>query len=408
MRILLINHYAGSPKLGMEYRPYYFAKYWQKKGHKVTIISASNSHLRTSQPQILKNIQEEEIDGIKYIWVKTPRYIGNGLGRISNMIIFIIKLYFKASFFSKLVSPNVVIASSTYPLDFLPAKRISDITKAKLIFEVHDLWPLSPLELGGYSNYHPFIIVLQWAENFAYKNCDCLVTMLPKTLEYMVLHGLRPDKFHYIPNGIDIKEWKNNKPIPEEYEILIQGLKAKGNSLIAYTGAHGIANDLDSLIEAANLMKNLKVSFLLVGSGSEKERLEKKASFYKLTNLFFLKSIPKNSIPTFLEKMDILYIGLKKQSLFRFGISPNKLIDYLMAGRPIIQAIEAGNDIVSEAMCGISIESENPVKIKESILKLINLPSHDKSILGKNGKNYALKNHEYGSLSDKFLKIIED
>jgi glycosyltransferase involved in cell wall biosynthesis len=406
MKILIINHYAGSAKLGMEYRPYYFATNWLKKGHSVTIIAASYSHVRAHQPRLKKHFHEEYIDGIRYIWIKTPSYKGQSFRRILNMFVFISKLYFKADYLSKLLQPDVVIASSTYPLDIIPAEKIAKRTKAKLIFEVHDLWPLSPIELGGYNKYHPFILIMQWAENFAYRNCDNLVTMLPKTLDYMVLHGLRPEKFHYIPNGINMIDWENREAIPKELELLITGLKSKGHKIIGYTGAHGIANALDSLIESANLMKSEKVTFLLVGSGPEKGKLKRKAAFLHLPNLFFLDPIPKKSIPAFLEKMDILYIGLQKQPLFRFGISPNKLIDYMMAGKPVIQAIESGNDIVTDAKCGISIEPENPGEIKRAILDILKLSDQEKKDIAKNAVDYILKNHEYSILANNFLQII--
>src|SRR5579875_2060805 len=106
MNILLINHYAGSQYHGMEYRPYYLAKEWVKLGHKVTIIAASYSHLRSKQPQNIINYEVEFIDGIQYIWLKTPSYIGNGLGRIMNMANFISKLYRYKTKILKEISPD--------------------------------------------------------------------------------------------------------------------------------------------------------------------------------------------------------------------------------------------------------------------------------------------------------------
>ncbi|HUX95576.1 MAG TPA: glycosyltransferase family 4 protein [Bacteroidales bacterium] len=407
MKILLINHYAGSPGYGMEYRPYYFAKIWQTQGHSVTIIGSSFSHVRTKQPYIDTSKKEEIIDRIRYIWIKTPRYSGNGKKRILNIIVFIFKIFLNARFLSEYSMNGAVIASSTYPLDIFPAKRISKISNAALIFEVHDLWPLSPMELGGYSKYNPFIQVIQMAEDFAYRKCDQLVSMLPETLDYMVKHGLNPDKFNYIPNGINLDEWKNEKELPQEIAKLIEYLIINENTLIAYTGTHGLANALESLIDAAAMMQNMKVAFILVGSGPEKEQLKKKALTLNLGNVYFLNPILKEFIPVFLSKMDILYIGLQKQSLFKYGISPNKLIDYLMAGKPVIQAIEAGNDIVSDSNCGISIEAENPIKIREAILKLLSFSKDELKELGKNGHDYVLKNHEYSILANKFLKVLE-
>ena len=163
MNILLIDHYAGAPELGMEYRPYYMAKEWIKRGHHVLVVGATYSHLRKKQPQK----GEEIIDGVRYYWIKTNQYKNNGIRRIYSIFLFVLKLRFSLLEICDQFVPDVVIASSTYPFDIYPAKRIARKFKAKLFYEVHDLWPLSPIELGGYSKWHPFILIMQKAENDA-------------------------------------------------------------------------------------------------------------------------------------------------------------------------------------------------------------------------------------------------
>ncbi|MGA2406168.1 MAG: glycosyltransferase family 4 protein [Bacteroidales bacterium] len=407
MNILLINHYAGSPKLGMEYRPYYMAKHWCRMGHKVTIIAASQSHVRSTQPIISNRFEEEELEGIKYIWLKTPSYNGNGIGRIFNMLIFIYKLFMYSKKIINKAKPDVVIASSTYPLDILPAYRISVKSKSKLIFEVHDLWPLSPIEIGGFSKWNPFIVIMQCAENFAYKHSSQVVSMLPMTLKHMVDHGLIPEKFNYVPNGIEIDEWKENELLPIDHKNLIIALKKENHKLVSYTGSFGLANALDFLIDAAKILEKENISFLIVGKGPEREKLFKKIKTLDLKNVFILDSVRKEVIPALLSEMDILYIGLRKQPLFRFGISPNKLIDYMMAARPIIQAIDAGNDIVTESNCGITIEPENQQDIAEAIRKIINLSEFERKEMGENGKKFVIENHNYKFLANKFIEILQ-
>lgn len=406
MNILLINHYAGSPSLGMEYRPYYMAREWKKAGHNVLIVAASNAHVRSKQFDSKEIFEYKNIEEIDYLIVKTPAYSGNSLGRIKNMFSFVSKLYFNTNEIIREFKPNAVIASSTYPLDIFPATKIAKLSKAKLIFEVHDLWPLSPMELGGFSKWHPFIMIMQMAENYAYKNADKVVSMLPKALEHMKSHGLKEDKFEYIPNGIILDEWDITKALPSEHQNAINLEKSNNRQIIAYAGSHGIANALDSLIEAMQKLQDKPVSLFLIGDGPEKENLKELVKSKQIKNVQFLSSLNKNLIPSLLNKMDILYIGLQNQSLFRFGISPNKLIDYLMAGKPIIQAINAGNDIVSDAKCGISVEPENPQKIAEAITQLLNLTDNDKKRLGQNGHQYCIKNHDYTVLSNRFINAI--
>lgn len=140
MNILLINHYAGFPKYGMEYRPYYLAMEWVKEGHSVFIVASSYSHLRIRNPELDKGIKEEEIDGIKYIWLRTIKYKENDLKRVFNMLNLILRLFQYTRYIVKRCSPNIVIASPTYPLDIFPAYLIAKKSNAKLVFEVHDLW----------------------------------------------------------------------------------------------------------------------------------------------------------------------------------------------------------------------------------------------------------------------------
>jgi len=407
MNILLINHYAGSPQYGMEYRPYYLAREWVKMGHKVVITSASFSHLRSKQPKVNGNISEELIDDIRYIWIKTPKYKGNNLKRILNMLTFVSKLMFLSKRLSSQFRPDIVIASSTYPLDIFPAYLISRFSKAKLIFEVHDLWPLTPIELGAMPKWHPFIVILQIAEDFAYKHADKVISILPKALDYMVSRGLDPKKFIHIPNGIDIEEWQSfNAQLPEEHKEIIEKLKKEGKFLVCYAGAHGVANALDYFIESAVYLRDLPVSLVLVGQGPEREKLQRYVIENNLNNVIFLQPVSKDSIPNLLNKMDILYIGWRRSPLYRFGISPNKLFDYMMAGKPVIHAVEAGNDLVAESGCGISIPPEDPVAIAEAIKKLIDMSPLEREEMGRRGREYVIKNHDYKVLAKRFLEAI--
>lgn len=408
MNILLINHYAGSPSLGMEYRPYYMAREWKKAGHNVLIVAASNAHVRSTQFDSKEIFEYKNIEEIDYLIVKTPAYSGNGFARIKNMFSFVSKLYFNANEIIREFKPNVVIASSTYPLDIFPATKIAKLSKAKLIFEVHDLWPLSPMELGGYSKWHPFIMIMQMAENYAYKNADKVVSMLPKALEHMKLHGLSPKKFVYIPNGINIDEYNNTKQIPEKHLELINNLKSNNMNIIAYAGGHSISNALDFFIDAAKIIKNKKIAFVLIGDGIEKKRLTEKVKNENIQNVYFLPFVNKKAIPSLLKETDILYIGWRNNPIYRFGISPNKIFDYMMASKPIIHSVNAGNDIVSDAKCGISVEPENSEKIADAIIQLLNLSDNDKKIMGQNGHNYCLNNHDYSVLSNRFINAITD
>ena len=405
MNILLINHYAGSDYHGMEFRPFYMAREWKKKGHNVTILGADFSHLRKNNPVIEKDFQEEVIDGITYVWVKTPKYQGNGVGRIKNISTFMWKLRMNYKMVADKYKPDAVIASSTYPLDIYPAHRIAKRCNAKLCFEIHDLWPLSPMEIGGFSEKNPAIIVLQRAEDFAFKNSDVIVSILPDADKHIKERGFSTDKFVYVPNGILTGE-KNEAPMESTIERL-QELKDEGYFLVGYTGNHSPANVLDTMIDAAKKTTDEKVKYVLVGKGNVKNELIEYAKANNVTNVEFLDPVLKDNMDNVLNLLDIGYIGLKKRNLFNYGVSPNKLFDYMMAARPVIYAVEASNDPVSDCNCGISVPAENPDAVVDAVMKIKNLSEEEKIRMGKNGKDYVLANHMYEGLADKFLNALK-
>ncbi|MEQ3339765.1 glycosyltransferase family 4 protein [Clostridium butyricum] len=405
MNILLINHYAGSDYHGMEFRPFYMAREWKNKGHNVTILGANFSHLRKNNPVIEKDFQEEVIDGITYVWVKTPQYQGNGVGRIKNISTFMWKLRTNYKMLADKYKPDAVIASSTYPLDIYPAHRIAKRCNAKLCFEIHDLWPLSPMEIGGFSEKNPAIVILQRAEDFAFKNSDVIVSILPNADKHIRERGFLTDKFVYVPNGILTGE-KNEAPMEKTIERL-QELKEQGYFLVGYTGNHSPANVLDTMIDAAKKTTDEKVKYVLVGKGNVKNELMEYAKANNVTNIEFLDPVLKDNMDNVLELLDIGYIGLKKQNLFNYGVSPNKLFDYMMASLPVIYAVEASNDPVKDSNCGISVPAENPEAVVEAVMKIKNLSEEEKIKMGGNGKKYVLDNHMYEGLADKFLNALK-
>lgn len=124
MNILYINHYAGSIYHGMEFRPYYLSREWIKLGHKVRIVGADFSHLRRVNPDVESDFQVDNVDGIEYQWVKAGSYQGNGAARTVSMVRFVWKLWVNAKRLVDEFKPDLVISSSTYPLDAYAARKI--------------------------------------------------------------------------------------------------------------------------------------------------------------------------------------------------------------------------------------------------------------------------------------------
>ncbi len=410
MNILYLNHYAGSPRHGMEYRPYYLAREWVQAGHAVRMLAADFSHVRTRQPDQAGTRHHELIDGIDYHWYPTPVYAGNGLGRVKNIWRFLRQVWREADRIVREFRPDIVIASSTYPMDIWVAHRIVKLARqqgldCRLVFEVHDLWPLSPIELGGMSSAHPFIRLCQTAENYAYRHADVVVSMLPKVAGHMQDHGLDLRKLHIVPNGITLDEWQGNPPpLREDVAQHMRACKQAGLQLVGYAGSHGTPNALDVMLQAAALLRDAPLAFVLVGDGHEKAALQAQAQQLGLQNVAFFDPIPKAQIPSFLAAADIAYIGWQRVSIYRFGIAPNKLMDYMMARCVVLHSVEAGNDPVAEAGCGITVPPADPAAIADGLRQLAALDAGARARMGDAGRQFVLEHHTYPVLARRFLQ----
>lgn len=412
MNILLINHYAGSPQLGMEYRPWYLAKEWVKQGHSVTIVAASFSNLRMCQPKVTRACTTSTEDGIRIVWLKTPAYTGNGVRRIANMLSFILQLYRFLPRIAKECHLNAVIASSTYPLDAYPAHWIAQKTGAQFVFELHDLWPMSPMLLGNYKPTHPFIRIMQRAENYWCRNADKVISLLSEASPHLQQHGLDPTKFFCVPNGIMPEEWANTDNIlPNEYQKVLDTLHSANKFCVGYAGGHAKSNALESLLAAAQILqqKNKAVHFILLGDGTEKAHLQHMAKDFNLNNTTFLPPLPKLNVPCFLKQMDVLFAGGDRRCapLYSSGLALNKLFDYMMASKPVILAFGDIPSIVKSSGCGYSVQCEEPESISNAILKLWNTPPEARQLMGERGKEYVLNHHAYPILAQQFMDALQ-
>ncbi|UDF37402.1 UNVERIFIED_ORG: glycosyltransferase family 4 protein [Shinella sp. XGS7] len=410
MKILLINHYAGTPELGMEYRPYYLAREWVRMGHQVLVLAASHSHVRSRQPQP----GGQTLDGIAYCWYETPAYAGNGFGRLRNIWAFCRHVAKDADILAREFAPDVVIASSTYPMDVWVARKVARLAQAKLVYEVHDLWPLSPIELSGMSPWHPFALLCQKAENDAYRDADRVVSMLPKVQQHMAAHGLDLSKLHIVPNGITLDEWDESQAPGLQAEIAahIATQRAAGKLVVGYAGSHGLPNALDVLLDAAKLLQaegsagQPPLHIVMVGGGHEKARLAARVRAEGIANVAMFDAIPKAQIPALLAAFDVAYIGWQRTPIYRFGIAPNKLMDYLMARRPVLHSVEAGNDPVAEAGAGLTVPPEDAQAVADGLRRLAALSPQERTAMGERGRAFVLAHHTYPVLARRFIEAV--
>lgn len=406
MNILLINHYAGSPEMGMEFRPYYISREWIKHGHEVTIIAGEYSHLRKSNHKVSKNFEEHMIDDIRYVWVKTREYKGNGIKRAFSMFDFSRKILFNAKYISKKYRPDVVISSSTYPLDTYGAYKIAKLSSAKYIHEVHDMWPATLYEIGGMSRSNPFVCLMQCAEDYAYKHCDKVVSLLEYSKDYMVEHGLSEEKFNCLSNGIDREEWEAPLPVPNLHKELLANLKNEGKFIVGYFGGHAVSNNLDALLDAAKMIDDTDICFVLVGEGNCKVKLKERIVKENINNVIFLPGVNKKAVPDLVKDFDIVTIFAANSPLYRFGICMNKIFDAMMAGKPIVMSITAPETIIERSSAGIVTKAGDVNSYIKAIYNYKNLTQDEIKKIGNKGRELVAREYTYDSIAAKFIDII--
>ncbi|EGR1264336.1 glycosyltransferase family 4 protein [Vibrio cholerae] len=402
--VWIVQQYASTPATGIGGRHYYLGRELVKLGYKVYLIASASHHLLREKPVLNQPFKIETLEeGFYFVWVNMPDYTeAHSKQRALNWFLFpwqIQKLARKIA-----DKPDAVLSSSPSLIAFLGAQRLAKKFKARLVFEVRDIWPLTLTEIGGYSPKHPFIRLMQWVEDKAYRDSDVVVSNLKNSVEHMAGRGMARDKFSWVPNGFSLDEV--NQKIPLNHTAAAQ--LPKNKFIIGYTGTLGVANALQTLVEAAErLQEYTEIAFVLVGAGKEKAALQSLVAEKQLRNIFFIEPIPKVEIQSILSEFDACYIGLTKDPLFRFGVSPNKLFDYLYSGKPIVYGIESGEyKPIEDAKAGLQVPAQAPEQLADAVLSLYQMPAEERLAMGENGRKAALKQYEYGQLANQLIKVL--
>lgn len=401
--IWIINQYASLPSTGIGGRHRDLARELAKLGHSVTLVASRWTHLVASQDAASEAPEQEMFEGFRFIRLPSRQYAhAHDKRRILNWFTFA----WQVGRLEKRVSekPDVLVYSSPSLVGYLGARWLAMRTGAKLVFEVRDIWPLTFQEVGGFSKRHPFIRFLQWIENYAYRTADHDVSNLQGAGEHMKEHGLPADRFTWIPNGFSLEEVRDADPLPAS---ITERIPSKGFS-ICYAGTMGAANALESLVEAARLLKDEPgIYFVLVGRGRSKASLEARANKLELTNIIFLDAVPKNQVQSVLAQCDACFIGWKRSSLYDHGIAANKLFDYLYSGKPILHAYSGQFDPVAEYGAGITVPAEDAQAIAKAAKELRDMDEEARLLMGRNGHQAAMEKHEYAVLAHKYDALVK-
>ena len=392
----------------MEFRPSSLAREWARTGHETLIVAGAPSHVRAHDPELRSKVTLARVDGVDFEWYRLPSYDGNGARRAANIVTFATLLRARSGALAREFRPDIVVASSTHPLDIYGARSIARRSGARLVFEVHDLWPLTPIELGGVSPRNPFIMAMDRAERYACRHADLVVSILPAADDYLVTRGLDRARYVHIPNGISLGELEGDaEPLPAAHAELIASLRAAGTFIVGYTGGIGMANALDDLAGALALVPAERVAALVWGDGPDRAALEERIAREGIANVHLLGRIPKPAVGSALAACDAAFLGWKRLGIYRYGVSPNKLWDYMAAGRPIVHATSAPGDPVAACGCGVSVPAEDPRALADALLDLAARPAAELAEMGRRGRVSVEQNNDYAVLAARFLAAVE-
>lgn len=401
MRIWMINHYAIPPTGAGGTRHYNFARQLQKKGHDVLIIAANFNHISHTFVASSDKIGKlDKTHDVPFVWLPVPAYKGNTIGRFWNMLVFTFAILTN-KFLNTTSPPDIIIGSSPHLFAALGAELLARRLKKPFILEIRDIWPDSLVDLGKFTHKHPLIKSMKWIERYLYKRAKRVITLLPNANEYLAQYGVKASNILWLPNSVDIDA--------VSYSLS----RAPNNKFtVMYAGAHGLANDLDTVVAAAKILQNKgladHIRICLVGEGPEKLRLKALVESEQINMLEFFDPVSKNEIYSVLNKADAFLMLLKKSPVFRWGISPNKLFDYLVMERPVIFGVDTPYNPIKKVNAGISIEPSNPKALANAIHQLSMLPKSLLNEMGQRGRHFILDHHHILRLTDLLENLILD
>ncbi len=292
LRIWLINHYAVPEVYHPLLRTTNFAKYLMRMGHEVIVFAASAVHNSTAnliQDKAL--FREETVADVHYVYVRCRSYIGNGVGRISNMFEFAFRLPDVCEKFPK---PDVIMASSATPLACMAGLRLAKKYGVKGIAEITDLWPESFVAYGLMKKKNPLLVPMYLFERKMYETADEIVFSMAGGSDYIRERGweytIPLRKVHYINNGVDLEVFDYNR---EHYSVDDTDLQDDAMFKVIYVGSIRRVNNLGTLLDVAKRIKNPKIKFLIWGKGDELLILKQRVGDENICNVVFKGYVEK-------------------------------------------------------------------------------------------------------------------
>lgn len=409
MKILLIHQYFLEKNDGGGSRWNEMAKAWVGEGHTVTIL-AGMGHYSTGKKNVRYNkkyfFDEMFEPGIRVIRSHVSEaYNLNFLGRLWGYFSFVFSSIWSGLFKAK-EKYDVIVVTSPPLFVGITAYILSRLKRIPYVFEVRDLWPESAIDTGVVTN-SLIIKMAYWFERFLYKKARLINVLTPAFRNTLIEQkNVPPDKIIFIPNAAD---FSLSEDLLVNFDVCTfrkeNGLQDK--VVLTYVGAHGVANHLIQIIEAAERLQDKPVLFLLIGDGMQKKMLEQEVEKRRLNNVHFISTVPKKEVFKYILASDMGMSVLKKVDTFKTVYS-NKTFDYMSCKKPILMAIDGvSRGLVEDAKAGSYIEPENI----NAFVNVISYYLQNPDLMieqGLNGYNYAKLFFDRKVLAKKYIQALSE
>ncbi|MGY4909855.1 glycosyltransferase family 4 protein [Micromonospora aurantiaca (nom. illeg.)] len=385
-RVLVVNQYAKP--LAEAGGTRHVELFGRLSGWDYTIIAGDlDNYSRT------RNYQPDP----RFVRVWSPGYSGNNHRRVLNWL-----GYSMAALLAGLRQPrpDVVYASSPHILAPVAGWLLARLRRARFVLEIRDLWPESMVSTGylrSGSRTHRLLTAL---ESWLYRRADRIVVVAGGWRGYLRDRGVDPAKVCWVSNSAEPSDFV---PRPDRYAPLRDRVPVAGR-LVVYAGAHGPANGLDLLLDAAAELP--EHTFLLIGDGLDKARLVERARTQGLTNVHFLGTVPKRELAGIIGGADVGVHVLTNAEIFRLGASPNKLYDYLAAGLPVVtNCPDEPTEIVHTTGAGIAVE---PADIVPGLRKLLDEDTATLRAMGERGRRYIEDHRSRTVMAARLQRLLDE
>lgn len=398
--VWILNHYSQEPGGPGGTRHFSLARHLGANSWKAWLIAASVEH-NTGRQRLREDEAHrlEDVDGVSFLWLKTPVYTGNGLSRVRNMLAYTWRVL--AGLPGRMLPrPDVVVGSTVHPLAAVAGLLLARRYRVPFVFEVRDLWPETLIDMGRLQRNSPVAKLMRLLERWLYANAAAIVTLLPRAADYIETLGIDRNKVVWIPNGADMADFP---PLPAP---------TGGDGLtLMYLGSLGQANGVESIVQAMSRVKaagGTGIRLRIIGSGPRKQALEELARSLGVDDcVSFEAPVPKSQIPALAAQADAFVVNLLDLPLYRFGISLNKLFDYMAAGRPVVFAGNPVNNPVRDSGAGRCVPADDADAMARAIMELAALSPAERLTLGEAGRRHVQDNYDYAVLAARFAAMLD-